>query len=158
MAVALIAPFFVPKFPDATKWLTPAQRAHLYKKLEIDRGDYRTESMTFRSFLETCKEPTLWPMGSIYGFNVGTANAIGFFTPTIITVSTVSLPQNISSWLTSVKGLGYSGLDASLRSGYPFFASLGTLAISAWISDRYQRRGIVAIVATIVMIIGFASK
>jgi hypothetical protein len=87
MAIGLIAPFFVPKFPDATKWLTADQRAFLYHKLETDRGHYRTESMTFKSFVTCCKEPTLWLMGTIYGFNVGTANAIGFFTPTIITVS-----------------------------------------------------------------------
>lgn len=30
---------------------------------------------------------TLWVQGTIYAFNVGTANATAFFAPTIITVS-----------------------------------------------------------------------
>jgi hypothetical protein len=57
----------------------------------------------------------------------------------------------------SLQGLGYSGLEASLRSGYPFFAALGLLAITSTISDKYQRRASVCIFNSIVMIIGFTS-
>ena len=92
MFIGLIAPFFVPKFPDATTWLSSDQRMYLYHKLEEDRGHFKTATMTWKSFLKTTQEPMLWLQGSIYGFNVGTANAIGFFTPTIITVGDM-LPQ-----------------------------------------------------------------
>lgn len=66
--------------------------------------------------------------------------------------------MSLSGNANAAQGLGYSGLDASLRSGYPFFAAMGSLAISAYLSDRYQKRAIVVITASITMIIGFASK
>lgn len=56
-----------------------------------------------------------------------------------------------------LQGLGYSGLQASLRSGYPFFAALGLLMITSFISDRYQLRGVVSIFNNFVMLIGFIS-
>lgn len=87
MLIGLIAPFFVPKFPDHTKWIQPDQRAYLYNKLEKDRGDYKTAKFGWSAFVETSKDWTLWMQGTIYGFNVGTANATAFFAPTIITVS-----------------------------------------------------------------------
>ncbi len=88
MAFGLLAFLFVPKFPDRTKWIKPDQRVYLYSKLEKDRGEYKTGEVDMSSFLKTSKDWTLWVQGSIYCFNVGTANAIGFFTPTIISVST----------------------------------------------------------------------
>ncbi|KAK7894804.1 hypothetical protein LTR67_005543 [Exophiala xenobiotica] len=138
MAFGLLAFLFVPKFPDRTKWIKPDQRVYLYSKLEKDRGEYKTGEVDMSSFLKTSKDWTLWVQGSIYCFNVGTANAIGFFTPTIIS------------------GLGYSGLDASLRSGYPFFAALGLLGLTSYLSDKYQKRASICIFNSVVMIVGFS--
>lgn len=87
MLVGLIAPFFVPKFPDHTKWMKPDERQYLYSKLERDRGEYKTGAVNWSSFVQTSKNWTLWVQGTIYAFNVGTANATAFFAPTIITVS-----------------------------------------------------------------------
>ncbi|KAL6249876.1 hypothetical protein RBB50_003732 [Rhinocladiella similis] len=137
MALGLVAILFVPKFPDRTKWIKPDQRVYLYNKLKEDRGEYKTGKVNWDSFVRTSKDWTLWAQGTIYCFTVGTANAVAFFSPTII------------------KGLGYSGLQASLRSGYPFFAALGLLMITSFISDRYQLRGVVSIFNNFVMLIGF---
>ncbi len=87
--IGLVAPFFVPKFPDHTKWIKPDERIYLYNKLEKDRGDYKTGKIGWSSFIHTTKDWTLWAQGLIYCFNVGTANAIGFFTPTIIKVCSI---------------------------------------------------------------------
>jgi MFS family permease len=87
MAIGLIAPFFVPKFPDHTKWIKPDERVYLYNKLDKDRGAHTTDKVTWSSFVKTSKDWTLWAQGTIYCFNVGTANATAFFTPTIIKVS-----------------------------------------------------------------------
>jgi MFS family permease len=87
MAIGLIAPFFVPKFPDHTKWIKPDEKVYLYNKLDKDRGAHTTDMVTWSSFVETSKDWTLWAQGTIYCFNVGTANATAFFTPTIIKVS-----------------------------------------------------------------------
>lgn len=87
MLVGLIAPFFVPKFPDRSTWMKPDERKYLFTKLENDRGDFRTEVVNWSSFVSTSKDWTLWVQGTIYAFNVGTANATAFFAPTIITVS-----------------------------------------------------------------------
>ncbi|KIW74045.1 hypothetical protein PV04_02113 [Phialophora macrospora] len=138
MAVGVIAPLFVPKFPDHTKWIKPDERLYLYNKLEKDRGEYKTGKVGWSSFINTAKDWTMWAQGTIYCFNVGTANAVGFFTPTIIA------------------GLGYSGLEASLRSGYPFFAALGLLGITSYLSDKYQKRAVVCIFNSLVMITGFS--
>jgi hypothetical protein len=156
MAFGLLAFLFVPKFPDRTKWIKPEQRVYLYSKLEKDRGEYKTGEVDMSSFLKTSKDWTLWVQGSIYCFNVGTANAIGFFTPTIISVSTLS--RRICLMLTLLQGLGYSGLDASLRSGYPFFAALGLLGLTSYLSDKYQKRASICIFNSVVMIVGFSSR
>lgn len=87
MALGLVAILFVPKFPDRTKWIKPDQRVYLYNKLKEDRGEYKTGKVNWDSFVRTSKDWTLWAQGTIYCFTVGTANAVAFFSPTIIKVS-----------------------------------------------------------------------
>lgn len=87
MALGLVAILFIPKFPDRTKWIKPDQRVYLYNKLKEDRGEYKTGEVNWNSFVQTSKDWTLWAQGTIYCFTVGTANAVAFFSPTIINVS-----------------------------------------------------------------------
>lgn len=138
MLVGVVAVFTLPKFPDAAKWLKHDQRVYLYNKLEKDRGEVTVEKMTMSELASTAKDPLLWLQGSVYAFAVGTANATAFFAPSII------------------RGLGYSGLDASLRSAWPFFGALGFLMITATISDKFQKRATVCLAALILMITGFS--
>ena len=57
-----------------------------------------------------------------------------------------------------MQGFGYTGLEASLYAGYPYFAALGLLAITSTVGDKYRLRGGVAIFNTLMMLIGFISK
>ena len=102
MFLALLSPLLLPSFPDKAKWLKPSQRVYLYHKLERDHGQYETEKVGWRTVLHVSKNWLLWLQGSVYCFNVGTANATAFFAPTIITVrlppasfSTVSTFNNV---------------------------------------------------------------
>ena len=137
MFVAALSPFLLPTFPDKAKWMNPNQRLYLYNKLNEDHGQHETEKVNLAAFTRVAADWRLWLQGTFYAFNVGTANAVGFFSPAII------------------EGLGYSGLQASLRSGFPFFAALGLLMITSTVSDRYQRRATVALFTTLLMMTGF---
>ncbi|KAK3696065.1 hypothetical protein LTR37_018146 [Vermiconidia calcicola] len=137
MLIAAAATVLLPTFPDKAKWLKPDQKVYLFRKLEQDHGQSRTEKVSWRSLAPVAADWRLWLQGSVYGFNVGTANAVGFFAPSII------------------EGLGYSGLQASLRSGFPFFAALGLLMITSTLFDRFQRRVTISLLTTLLMMTGF---
>ncbi|KAK5172366.1 uncharacterized protein LTR77_004005 [Saxophila tyrrhenica] len=136
MLLGAVAPLFLPSFPEKASWLKPAHREHLFEKLHRDHGHAEQEKVTLRTFRNVSTDWLFWLQGSVYCFNVGTANATAFFAPTIIA------------------GLGYDGLQASLRSGFPFFAALGLLMITSTISDRFQRRATTCLFTITLMIIG----
>jgi len=87
MLFALVAVFLLPSFPEQAKWLKGDQRAYLFHQLKSDHGQYETEKVSWRTVTHVSKDWVLWLQGTVYCLNVGTANAIGFFSPTIITVS-----------------------------------------------------------------------
>ena len=87
MLLAIVSPIFLPSFPEKAKWPKPDQRLYLYQKLERDHGHHEREKPTLKTFKSVASDWVFWLQGSVYCFNVGTANATAFFAPTIIAVS-----------------------------------------------------------------------
>lgn len=69
MFLAILAPLFLPPFPDKAKWFTPAQKTYLFQKLERDHGQAETEKVGPRAILHVSKDWVLWLQGSIYMFS-----------------------------------------------------------------------------------------
>ena len=90
MFLGAIAPIFLPSFPEKAKWMNPQHRLYLFHKLEKDHGHHEREKVTWKTVRHVASDWTLWLQGSVYCFNVGTANATAFFAPTIITVCSIS--------------------------------------------------------------------
>lgn len=91
MLLGVVAPVFLPSFPDKAKWPNPAQRLYLYQKLERDHGEHEQEKATLKTLKHVASDWLFWLQGSVYCFNVGTANASAFFSPTIIEVRWLSI-------------------------------------------------------------------
>ena len=87
MFLGLVAPFLLPTFPDKAKWPNPGQRLYLYQKLHRDHGQHEQEKAHWKTLKHVASDWVFWLQGAFYCFNVGTANAVGFFAPTIITVN-----------------------------------------------------------------------
>ena len=155
MILALLSLMLLPSFPDQAKWMKPGQKLYLYNKLERDHGHHEQEKAHWTTLKHVASDWVFWLQGSVYCFNVGTANATAFFAPTIIEVGQFyRLGQPIREGANVYQGLGYDGLSASLRSGFPFFAALGLLMITSTLSDRYQRRATAAVFTSMLMVIG----
>lgn len=87
MLLAIIAVWTLPSFPDQAKWPNPQQRLYLYQKLQRDHGQHEQEKAHWQTLKHVSSDWVFWMQGTFYCFNVGTANAVGFFSPTIIEVS-----------------------------------------------------------------------
>lgn len=86
MFLAVVAPILLPSFPDKAKWPKPDQRLYLYQKLERDHGQHEQEKAHLKTLKRVASDWVFWLQGTVYCFNVGTANASAFFSPTIIVV------------------------------------------------------------------------
>jgi hypothetical protein len=86
MFLGAVAPLLLPSFPEKAKWFKPDQRLYLFQKLERDHGHHEREKVTFQTLKNVASDWVFWLQGSVYMFNVGTANATAFFAPTIIAV------------------------------------------------------------------------
>ena len=91
MLLGIVASILLPSFPDKAKWPNPGQRLYLYQKLERDHGQHEQEKATWKTLKHVASDWVFWLQGTVYCFNVGTANATAFFSPTIIEVSQSSM-------------------------------------------------------------------
>ena len=125
MILGLIAPIFLPSFPEKAKWLTTDQRVYLYQKLERDHGHHEREKVTWKTFKTVGSDWVFWLQGTVYCFNVGTANATAFFSPTIITVNHLGTLLLHVSMLTAHR---VSDMTVSRHPSAPAFHSSPLLA------------------------------
>jgi hypothetical protein len=131
MFLAVVAPILLPSFPNQAKWPKPGWRLYLYQKLERDHGQHEQEKAHLKTLKHVASDWVFWLQGTVYCFNVSTGNATAFFAPTIIVVRHSLDVVESYFRANEVYGLGYDGLQASLRSGFPFFAALGLLMVTS---------------------------
>jgi hypothetical protein len=86
MFLAVVAPTLLPSFPDTANWPKPDQRLYLYQKLERDHGQHEQDKAHLQILKHVASDWVFWLQGTVYYFNVGTANSTAFFAQTIIVV------------------------------------------------------------------------
>ncbi|KAJ8294910.1 putative transporter [Rhodotorula toruloides] len=136
--VGCISPWMIEDFPEEAKFLTPAEREHVVRRLKEDTGAAGTFKMKY--VMDAFKDWKTYIFALIY---IGVAEplyALSLFSPTIISeLGTFSRAQ--------------SQLLSTPPYALAFFITLAT----AIYSDRIQRRGIFNIFWMTVVIIGCAS-
>lgn len=86
-----------------------------------------------------------------------TLGSVSGFLPTIVKVSSPSSPSSQRRELTFsfFQGLGYTAADAQIYTVPPYAAALGVMLLMTTISDRYQTRGIPAMIVFGIGIVGW---
>ncbi|GAA5966519.1 hypothetical protein JCM8115_002703 [Rhodotorula mucilaginosa] len=136
-----IAMFFVfPRSPAHSRFLTPEQKAHITRRLKLDSPAGVDDFEEKFSWAE-CKKAATSPhvillFIALFG-NGLTLYAFGYFTPTI------------------VQTFGYSPIRTQLLTVPPFVLAFLLTMFNAWWSDRYGRRGLCAILMSVLALVGY---
>ncbi|KAN0085884.1 Major facilitator superfamily domain containing protein [Tylopilus felleus] len=137
----VISFFFLPRSPEAARFLTDKERAYVISTLKQAGSvseDGANDSFSWTEIAKTAKSPHVWLLSVVFFFSGTILFGLAYFEPTI------------------VSGLGYTGNRAQLMSVPPFATTFVLSLISAIISDRYQCRGYTAIFFSLLQLIGFA--
>lgn len=131
--------FFIPDFPEESRFLNENEKIFLKKKLEIYSGNSGYEiKQTWSDIAKVFKEPALYICAVAYFALIVPAYSYAFFAPSII------------------KELGYTAMAAQSHSIYPWLASMGFSIIIAFVSDYFYIRTPFAILAGIISAVGYA--
>ncbi|KAF8169931.1 high-affinity nicotinic acid transporter [Pholiota molesta] len=69
ICLGVLAWFFVPDFPDKSRWLNQEQRKMILDRVEADRGDSIPDELTRAKVINHLKDPMLWALAiSCYFF------------------------------------------------------------------------------------------
>ncbi|GES60470.1 MFS transporter [Aspergillus terreus] len=123
LAVAIV--LFLPSYPEKAKWLSTEEKRILQDSFSANtpRGD---DKLNWHDAKTTLKEPRLWMHYIIYlcaGIGV---SSLSLFSPSI------------------VAGIGYTGLEAQLFVIPPYACAYVVTLAAAYMSDKYNCRGLVA--------------
>jgi len=135
----LISFFIFPGTIDETRCLSQSEKAMLKARLARDRpmADEAFEHFSFAEVLASLKSPHVL-INSASLFMSGTMiYSLAYFQPTI------------------VNSLGYSASRSQLMSVPPFVVAFIVMLVTAYISDKYCARGLVAIGCALMGMIGF---
>ncbi|KAF5013210.1 hypothetical protein FDECE_789 [Fusarium decemcellulare] len=135
----LVFYFFLPDFPEDTKWLTDDERAYASARLQIEQGRSSVErKVTFKDVIQTLKDYKVLLGGLMYFSLVVPVYGYSYFAPAII------------------QTYGYSPIQTQLHSVPPWAACFGFSMVVAYLSDKTQHRVGFAVGAVFVCITGFA--
>ncbi|KAI8976644.1 MFS general substrate transporter [Trametes punicea] len=133
--------FLLPNTPTTSPFFSREEKRVIMHALHEDgiiSGDEKDASYTKHNFLRTFFQPHV-VLIMIAGFmNGSTLSGLAYFLPSI------------------VAGLGYSGTKAQLMSVPPFAVSAVLSVITAFLADRFGRRGLNIIFFATIALIGFA--
>jgi len=133
--------FLLPRSPTHARFLNDDEKAYIVAKLREDGALGRDDTVDSFSWSEVWKAFTLPQVGLvalIFFFDGVVLYGLAYFTPSII------------------QSLGYTAANAQLMSVPPFAVAFVVAMISAFVSDRYGCRGIIATVSSLLCVIGFA--
>ncbi|KIY43555.1 MFS general substrate transporter [Fistulina hepatica ATCC 64428] len=131
--------FFLPDFPEESKFLTPEEREFVKERLRADVGSSaHAVHFTYRDTLSVVKDYKIWLGGLMYMGTVCPAYGYAYFAPTII------------------NSFGYSTIQSQLYSVPPWACAFGMAMIIAYASDRLRHRWAFAVFGAVVCIAGFA--
>ncbi|GIZ41348.1 hypothetical protein CKM354_000465400 [Cercospora kikuchii] len=148
VALGLVSVFIIVPFPDkATKkglfgrkpFLSVRQASIVLARLEKDRGDAVSDEMTMRNILRCICDWKVLEWAWLYLIAATVSYSFSLFLPIIL--------QN---------DLGYSTVRAQVLSFPPYAVAAPWMLITAWIGDRYRKRGHLIIFNNAVALIGLA--
>ncbi|KAJ3910154.1 major facilitator superfamily domain-containing protein [Lentinula edodes] len=131
--------FTLPRSVDTAWFLTAEEKRYVNAKLLEDNAHTdEEESFSWKEVLEATKLPQVWFLAIAFFLDGVVLYSLAYFAPSII------------------QGLGYTAAKAQLMTVPPFAVGFVVAMISAFISDRYQCRGLIVIVSSLFCVIGFA--
>jgi hypothetical protein len=96
VAIGLFAPLFLIDFPDKARFLKPDEKEHVLNRLNIERGDGETHSLSWKLLRQHLSDWTLWWISLVYLCNVGPIYSLAYFVPTILNVYLIFTLSNSS--------------------------------------------------------------
>jgi MFS family permease len=137
--VSIIFFFYIPDFPENSKWLTAEERAYVKARLQADQGKSAVErKITIKDIINVFKDLKVVVGGFMYFGLIVTAYGYAYFSPGII------------------QGYGYSPIQTQLHSVPPWAAAFVFSMLIAYLSDKFKHRFIFAIIPLCITIAGFA--
>ncbi|KAF1810173.1 MFS general substrate transporter [Eremomyces bilateralis CBS 781.70] len=130
--------FWLPTFPEESKWLKNDELAFVKARLRADQGKSGAErTITWKGVVRVFKDPKIFVGGFMYLGLIVPAYGYAYFSPTIIS------------------GYKYSPIQTQLHSVPPYAAAFALAMIIAYISDKTQHRFAFTIFPICVAIAGF---
>jgi len=137
--VSFVFFFYIPNFPEESKWLTEDERIYIKARLQIDQGkSARERPITLRDVGRVFKDPKILVGGFMYFGLIVPAYGYAYFSPTII------------------QSYGYSPIQTQLHSVPPWAAAFAFSMLVAFFSDKFKHRFFFTIFPIAVCISGFA--
>lgn len=138
VAVSFVLFFFIPNFPEESKWLSSEEKAYVAARLRADQGRSAVERrITGTDVKNVFKDFKVFVGGFMYFGLIVPAYGYAYFSPGII------------------KGYGYSAIETQLHSVPPWAAAFGFAMLIATLSDATRHRMGFAIFSIAVAITGF---
>ncbi|KDR68722.1 hypothetical protein GALMADRAFT_231048 [Galerina marginata CBS 339.88] len=128
--------FFIPDFPDKSRFITEEQRKMVLDRVQADRGDSVPDKMTWDKLFTHLKDPLLWAFAAMFLASTMPAYAIGFFITIIL------------------RGMGYSETLALILTAPPSAFAAVSCFFFAWLADRTRMRAIWMVVQNLICITG----
>ncbi|EEB89205.1 hypothetical protein MPER_12722, partial [Moniliophthora perniciosa FA553] len=130
--------FTLPRTPEKCWFLNEEEKKYVAAKLHQDNVHKEEEHFTWREVGEAFKLPQVWFLAFTFFMAGVILYSLAYFSPSI------------------VQSLGYTAARAQLMSVPPFAVAFVLSMTCAFISDKFQCRGLISIFASILCIIGFA--
>ncbi|KAG7091133.1 hypothetical protein E1B28_010187 [Marasmius oreades] len=132
----VVAWFFLPDFPESNSFLTREETEMVLSRIEEDRGDSVSDSVTTAKVFEHLSDWKVWIFGLMFLCATIPAYAIGLFVTVILS------------------GMGWGLRDSLLLSAPPYGFAAATVFAFAWLSDRHRLRALYMAVQTVMTIAG----
>ncbi|KAI9663555.1 MAG: hypothetical protein M1831_002564 [Alyxoria varia] len=136
--IGIASYWLVHDFPDEARFLTPAEKARVTKRLKADgQASARHEKLTKLHIKQAYTDWKTYAFSVVYSGCDGALYAFSLFTPSVIS------------------NLGYTSTTANLLSVPPYAVAAVATIYVGWSADRHQQRGIHNISISLMGMVGF---
>lgn len=126
----------MPNDPGQVKLFTKEEATRASKRLRLDAMFPESENLTLRAVLSIYTSIHMWPVFVVMFCSGCAVFGLAFFAPSI------------------VLGMGFSPVRTQLMVVPPFAVAFVVCILTAWIADRYRKRGAMALVTITLALIG----
>ncbi|KAF9268568.1 MFS general substrate transporter [Marasmius fiardii PR-910] len=134
----IIGWFYLPDFPESNTFLTHEETSIVLNRIEEDRGDSMSDSVTTAKVFQHLSDWKVWIFGLMFLCATIPAYANGLFVTVILS------------------GMGWGMKDSLLLSAPPYVFAAGTTFFFACFADRHRQRALYMGIQTVMTIVGFA--